>query len=165
MRKSIREFISGIMVISFIIIAVILLLRYAMVESEKEEKIKSARIEQIASIQHPLRRIVSSTKETSNSSGGFFMFFGKYNSNNEKINMVRIAWLGSDGVYTISEVPLTKVRVKLVDTKIPYITINVGKYYMNNESKYLESDYNYDYITIHCRDDQFKEKLDIDGVL
>ncbi len=80
--------------------------------------------------QHTLRKMFASEEVTTSKSrkanvtGGFFLFFGGIDGNyeeNEKksvVSKVRFAWAIENDMYTVTSLPLDKIRIKLSERAI-----------------------------------------------
>ncbi len=115
----------------------------------------------ILSGNHELRRF--SVRESTVSTGGFFLLFGSYRS--DEIMTVKFAWKSLDDEYIISELPISKIRVKIDSTiAVPYIKFrwSVNGMYVNKYSD-MESVFrnNIIYAVVVCKDEDWAIKIDM----
>ena len=134
----------------------------------KEEQQRKLAFQEIYERKFELRRLFPSTVNKEESSGSFFLFMGGYSSSKTQEVRVKFAWKGSDGIYTISEVPIEKIRVKIEKVEVPYIQIRLDDDYRvpEKETDYFTcQSFLLDYIVVHCNEDQFTYKVNIDDSL
>ncbi|HNV96910.1 MAG TPA: hypothetical protein PKL13_01165 [bacterium] len=80
---------------------------------------------QILSGTHPLRKMISSTENQSQTNAGFFLFIGGLRHNNSQIQTVQFSWKTNDGSYAISKLNIEDVRIKINNSiETPYVTFN-----------------------------------------
>lgn len=78
---------------------------------------KASDAETILKGTHPLRRMVPTEETNSNLSGGYFLFYAEIKGETQTSQLVKFAWLMNDGIsYSISSLPLEKIRVQFNDT-------------------------------------------------
>lgn len=71
---------------------------------------------------HTLRKFNTSIQQAKSTSAGFFFFFGSYDSKESNNKIVTFAWKGNDDIYTISSLPINRIRVKIDDSvDTPYV--------------------------------------------
>jgi hypothetical protein len=123
--------------------------------------------------EHPVRKMMNTSKSTS-SMGGFFIFgIGGFSSSSETKNTVTFAWKLTNGNYAISTIDLTKVQVEINNyVPYPFIKFNINKDKVRSSawvdgSGYWESlienghiqdliDIYCSYVTIICKESDWK---------
>ncbi|MFA5127530.1 MAG: hypothetical protein WC457_00825 [Patescibacteria group bacterium] len=76
--------------------------------------------------EHLLRKMISNSATSTNTTGGFFIFSGSFNSSSKTEMIVRFAWKMDEDTYVLSSIPIEKIRVKIHnDTKTPTISFKL----------------------------------------
>lgn len=71
---------------------------------------------------HELLSLSNYDKQHSSSSGGVFLVFGSWKSENEIIQGVKYTWKNNNGEYMLSTLPVDRVRLVIDDTYVnPYV--------------------------------------------
>lgn len=91
--------------------------------------------------EHQIRAITTDKDLQGNISGAYFLFVGQMSGDVSTITKLRFAWLGNDGNYIISDIPVNKIRIKIDNSKeIPTVKFKwIGCFRTDTESfdKYL----------------------------
>lgn len=119
---------------------------------------------------HELRKMVEYTSTKGEFGAGYFMFFGAASGSQETEAKVGFAWKTVGDTYIISNMLLTRIRVKLEDVNQPTIEfkMNAGQnndctVYWNTEipQETLDSDWLVPYATITCRPEDWNIKIQL----
>ena len=104
-----------------------------------------------------LRRFKSSVRENSKFSGAFFLIVGAASGSSKQELMTTFSWESNNNSYIISELPVTKIQVKIDSTIInPYISFNWDPFNWDFNIKNINDKfYSVNYITVYCKEEDF----------
>lgn len=110
---------------------------------------------------HKLRRFQLTTKKHEGWSASYFLFTGHASGGKHIEQKIKFAWQAPTGEYVVSELPLTKIRVKLDSTiKEPYVTFRWTR--DNSENSDYLMDYSIQYMVVYCTEEDYPMRVNID---
>lgn len=85
-------------------------------DCDQPEQRESA-VSEILSGDHTIRALNSHTTTTGELNGGYFLFVGDIHGSITTSTELRFAWLGNDGDYIITDLPLSKIKIRINNKK------------------------------------------------
>lgn len=134
-----------------------ILLLLILLASCKEQPNK---VDEILKGNHELRKFKTITQEGYSWNAGYFLIAGKGSGSSYKDIKASFSWKMNTGEYEISEIELSKIRVRIDNTvTTPYITFNWDYGRITNLEHILLSYVNY--ITITCKEEDYPVNIKI----
>lgn len=115
---------------------------------------------------HKLRRLSSNVVKNTSSSSKFFLVYYKKTERSKVEKFVYFSWLDNEGNYITSEVPSTKVRVRLDDSvEEPYVYFGYSNCIScdDGDMEFI-FDYNIKYIVVVCKEEDYPVDINIDSI-
>jgi hypothetical protein len=130
-------------------------------------------IDKIFSGNHELRRLdYLDIKHPANFGASYFLLFAHASGSGESTEQyISFSWKLKNGEYVLSKVPMEQIRVKFEASAVkPYIsfgynleTIQLGGRSANSMIPYIVK-YGMDYVVVHCRESDYKPKIEINNI-
>jgi hypothetical protein len=167
MFKWLKDMIEDIIMTPVLLLAVLVvfgvvgLLTYSGIKSIEKVR-EPSKSEQLFSGTHELRKFKVITETGTKWSSSYFLVAGSASGKTVSDTRVSFSWKLNNGMYAISELPLSKIRVMINDSiQKPYVKFRWGGMMFNTNQ--IEDYMNHDviYMVVYCKESDFPMEINI----